>query len=1259
MTPEMRENFSCLRRRLQAAQLARSVLCFVLTLVLLFLGWFLLDGVLQFNTTGLRIGFAAFLAAGLLVGWRAFLAVLWRPPTRAHLAGLIEKRHPHLEERLTSAVELLEEREPAHGAETLVAIVCQDAAEECRCLDFRTCCSLNAARRRTWAAAILLAAALAPAFFAPAYAAFGERFFRSWFAPLVGYTLTVTPGDAVVAKGRPAILTARLERTNPHAPLPDTCLVRIRQGETVNKQRMQESESGRFTFVLERVAGDLSYQVEAGEASSAIYSLHVVEPVQLAAESPVIHVAPPPYASPEIHPPHSTRHFSDISALQFSMIRFECQLTRPAVLARIDWKTETGEALSQSADWSWAADKSAFTVLLPAREIGPFTGELVLEAEHAVTTRYALPRWKVWRDDPPIIRERLPIVGDLNAADAALSRLATPDDLLKLRCAVEDLVGLDRIDLEYRVSSAPSQMESIARPLGKTHWRGDFAFSLTGKVKDGDVFHYRLSVKDGRNLKKNAVAIDVPDTDLTPQTVFDPPMEDGQERWYTLRISKETEPLSKQQILVQQKEIHSRLEIVKRLLRTEREHVDKARRTVEHEPFLLGDMIRQLGKAFGTHRQAVAALQDLARFAGKEPELEALAELALDIVQEEMNRAGGHLAQAEDKEETREQRRGHLHKADQQLAQALKRLDDVDKFNDRLAQDRLDQLQMERLAQRQDELAKHVKDLAARIGEPLAKEEFDRLRAEQEKIAKDLQQLAEKSQLFKEALEKLRAGQARALAKEAHLLAQEQRERADGNLDNLDKELQDQWTDWAKKQAELAQRAEALAAQAKGKRAEAYFPPANQAADSLRGGKVKQALEQQDRARAELHRFAEDLERFLSMGKSPREAALRLAKRQQELKKQLQKLAEDFPRLPPDLLRERLDKITQGQKDLAAVLKKLETPKEAQASKASAEQEVSRIADLLEGKDAYNAFEKMADAKQALERLAATLPNTQPAPPDPKDTPEEILAKKRAQAARALAQEQKELQNAVRKLLDEALRTMAGVTAKKSEHIGDQLMKLAQQSGSEKAMQSAKVAAQAAMAAAKSLTNNQSEEAHMAQSAKEAALQLEMAGKKAEEAAQALQAGMQSKDDAQARAETGEALQQSEKQVAEANSRLQKEGGQPATQAAMQQAAKSLQKSAQAAAAQMTQKAQAASKALRPKGNVGAGGSGQSTIGLVPKELEAYAGKAWGQLPGELQTKLMQDLRARYGEDYAPIIQRYFQRIAETPLAGGNAGTNR
>ena len=35
-------------------------------------------------------------------------------------------------------------------------------------------------------------------------------------------------------------------------------------------------------------------------------------------------------------------------------------------------------------------------------------------------------------------------------------------------------------------------------------------------------------------------------------------------------------------------------------------------------------------------------------------------------------------------------------------------------------------------------------------------------------------------------------------------------------------------------------------------------------------------------------------------------------------------------------------------------------------------------------------------------------------------------------------------------------------------------------------------------------------------------------------------------------------------------------------------------------------------------------------------------------MPGELRTRITQAMQARYGEDYAGIIQRYFEQIADT-----------
>jgi hypothetical protein len=50
----------------------------------------------------------------------------------------------------------------------------------------------------------------------------------------------------------------------------------------------------------------------------------------------------------------------------------------------------------------------------------------------------------------------------------------------------------------------------------------------------------------------------------------------------------------------------------------------------------------------------------------------------------------------------------------------------------------------------------------------------------------------------------------------------------------------------------------------------------------------------------------------------------------------------------------------------------------------------------------------------------------------------------------------------------------------------------------------------------------------------------------------------------------------------------------------------------------------------------------------LPKDLQQHAGKKWGELPGELRTRIIQDMKAQYGDDYARVIKLYFEQIAET-----------
>jgi hypothetical protein len=128
-------------------------------------------------------------------------------------------------------------------------------------------------------------------------------------------------------------------------------------------------------------------------------------------------------------------------------------------------------------------------------------------------------------------------------------------------------------------------------------------------------------------------------------------------------------------------------------------------------------------------------------------------------------------------------------------------------------------------------------------------------------------------------------------------------------------------------------------------------------------------------------------------------------------------------------------------------------------------------------------------------------------------------------------------------------------------------------------------------------------------------------------------------------ARTGSAMTQAGQQMAAAQGQLQQ--GKPAQAgAAMRQAAQALGQAAQ----QMAPGSQPSDQSSQPQTIPGQGrqAGGLPDLSAYGLDRTAYAGKSWGDLPGELRTKIVQDMKARYGEDYARMIKSYFEQIADT-----------
>jgi hypothetical protein len=149
------------------------------------------------------------------------------------------------------------------------------------------------------------------------------------------YVLEVKPGDATAAKGRSLTLTARVLPTvaRKDEPLPATATLTVTDAEgKTERLRMIVDRQDAFSRTIDRLAGSLTYRVEAGIAVSDDFTVTAVEPVELAAGSPTVTVTPPEYARKTVETQTASGP-TDLTVLQHGTLAFDLKFSRPAVSA--------------------------------------------------------------------------------------------------------------------------------------------------------------------------------------------------------------------------------------------------------------------------------------------------------------------------------------------------------------------------------------------------------------------------------------------------------------------------------------------------------------------------------------------------------------------------------------------------------------------------------------------------------------------------------------------------------------------------------------------------------------------------------------------------------------------------------------------------------------------------------------------------------------------------------------------------------------
>ena len=1100
-------------------------------LVVAFLAVFLADALLGLRTLSLRIAFgitllltATIFVADWLTAWRVRV-------DRIGLAHLVEKRFPGLSERLVTLVQIQADKTPSSLAPLLQAETAQQLAH----VDPHEACPLSSERKAWTRTVVLLGVVFVGLSFVPAFGYFIPRFFGAWTTPLVPYEIHVTHGNGYALRGGSYAVEATWQMLDDAAEAPTVFeLLCTDEAGATTTIAMGATPAGRFAVTLNGLRQPLRCQVRAGEAMSSAFELRLID-APILTEKPSILVVPPPYLAGS-DPKSAARHLANgDTILEYSRMFFSLTLDR--------WPDETAVIRMKKQPLSENGLAEEFTVPMsqvtgPARTLerpiiaikGTYQAEVVLSLEHGLSTTLPLGEWTVHDDLAPRFTQPLRLQGGDGSLSSSQDYRIAPGDALKLKTVVEDNEGLGDISIEFRINDEALPVKKWLNGRAEKKLVINDWLPLPSTLKEKDRVQFRLHASDNRRLKKGEMqkaAVVLPAEDLLPQVTFAPSAFAGENAWITLRVDQSVEYYLKQQVQAQSDELRDVIGKIKKKLHNEIAEAQQLQRSIHLQSVLNPVQLERAEKLRAMNDEITSDLQRADERFGQIPELANLAEHFLEIAETDMVKSAASLKRVSEKDRSTLIAEKELEATQEALLEATKKLERMLDWDKLLAEDRLDQFEIEKLLKRQNELAERLKTL---LNEPLNDVELARqleaIRQEQGKIAEQTTQLQEKSRLVQESLAAVQQQRLERLAQAAEQLAAQQQTTREVDFEKQPAEAKDRLSKLAERQAELARQAEEFAKKNEGPDGN----PAQAAADAL---------------------------------KKP-------------------------------LLDEAIQKQKDHEKQLQAWLGKLEPV------------------------------------------------------PVKRDDIKDATLRARVEKVEEFAREQEKLRKETERLLADSMKAAAGngksPLDEKTDKLAGDLLELAQKAGTPEAKAMAKESAQALEQAKKAM--DASQEAKAKGDVEKAKMMDDEAGKQLEIVAKKLAKLAQDQMSKDANPKTAETLKESSDQMRKAEANL------PANtkdaQAAMKSAAKSLEEASQQAAKQSASKLPLAARNPTAKSSSPLAGGFPSTLPRNAK-LEPSTGKAWGELPGELKTQMLQDVRSRFGAEYAEMIRLYFERLAETP----------
>ncbi|MEX2579828.1 MAG: hypothetical protein WD342_12290 [Verrucomicrobiales bacterium] len=711
--------------------------------------------------------------AGLLVtlaaAWRFLVLPLSRRFTLTHMARILEIRHPELQERISTAVELLSSEDPESikGSEELIAAVVESAVVDVKAVDPKTeFTTVRTRRYMKFAAAggavVLLLLALWPQ--------------QSWtlmtraVAPFLDIgnayadSLVVDPGDVRIAKGDNVTVAVsvdhkRLRRAEIRRRLPD-------DSETVERMRLVADEGGRKTFSITfpNVRDSFEYRVRAGSAVSEYFDVEAVDPP--AVETLTIRYDFPDYTgAPAVEAETET---GEIRAVAHTRVTVTALTNKPLRSSKL-LLDDTTEIAPPSAE----GDRVTWDFELDPGMSGTWSLELV-DTDHFANSPVSYPL-EVLPDKPPTVQISRPALRELTLR---------PTERLPLFAELTEDFGVADLAVLVTPEGDTTPIE-IEKPLPVRGNRGGQYFADTFlDLADLDLkpeqrrLGVQLRARDGRPEQYDGPGIGLSETifitlDRRAKSLADQAIEaQRQELDGLLRESKRELERARKEMGGAEQELKKSSEVNPRTRDTlERfsEHTEAARDNLDEMATLLeSTMFREEARQ--------------ARQIADEPVAEALAKADLIPVTDEKEERVAEAGRS--KEKIEEALRG-LDELEKSLREADEVYDTISKLND-LANRQQEVAQRaeewsERANRERAELPAEANEKARRQFDQRQQREQKQFRSEQDRVENQLgEMLKDNAAALAEVLEQQRKAADR-MAREAAALAEEQQALGDIN----------------------------------------------------------------------------------------------------------------------------------------------------------------------------------------------------------------------------------------------------------------------------------------------------------------------------------------------------------------------------------------------------------------------------------------------------------------------------------------------